>query len=93
MFYILLLKSILCILKMSDDRENLKSSVEIFVKPFGALVEFYKWKVEESLFRLQSSLRGEAVTSYSKLMTALEVRYREQRTALSNLAELENRKL
>ena len=82
-----------------------KGTWESFAKPFTALVESCKWNLEESLFRLQSSLRGEAaefafnqttsatLTSYGNLMAALETRYKERRTSSSYLAELESRKL
>lgn len=82
-----------------------KITWESFSKPFRALVESCKWNQEESLFRLQSSLRGEAaefafnqttaatLASYDNLMAALETRYKERRTSSSYLAELENRKL
>ena len=80
-----------------------KGTWESFVKPFRALVESCNWNPEECLFRLQS--RGEAaeyafnqttpdtLSSYAKLMAALETRYKERRTSSSYLAELENRKL
>ena len=82
-----------------------KTSWESFVKPFKALQQSCNWDEEESLFRLQSSLRGEAAefafnqttadttASYRKLMQALETRYREHRNSSSYLAELESRKL
>ena len=82
-----------------------KTSWESFVKPFRALQESCAWNEDECLFRLQSSLRGEAAefafnqttsettASYSKLMLALETRYKEHRNSSSYLAELESRKL
>jgi len=82
-----------------------KGTWESFAKPFRALVESCKWNLEESLFRLQSSLRGEAaefafnqltaatLSSYGNLMAALETRYKERRTSSSYLAELESRRL
>jgi hypothetical protein len=82
-----------------------KSSWESFVKPFIALQQSCNWDEDESLFRLQSSLRGEAAefaynqttpettASYGKLMRALETRYKEHLNSSSYLAELESRKL
>ena len=84
---------------------NGEDSWEGFVKPFEALMETCMWTNEERLFRLKSSLRGEAaeyafsqttpdtLSSYVQLMAALESRYKERRTSSSYLAELENRKL
>ena len=79
-----------------------KSSWESFEKPFKALQESCAW---ERLFRLQSSLRGEAAefafsqvtadttASFSKLMQALETRYKERCNSSSYLTELEARSL
>ena len=81
-----------------------KISWESFAKPFKALAVSCGWNDQECHFRLQSSLRGEAadfafnqtsaesLETYSKLMSALETRFKEHRTSSSYLAELENRK-
>lgn len=81
-----------------------KMSWDSFIKPFQATAMACRWTEEEKLFRLTSSLRGEAAEyvfnqvspeiteSLSGLQRALESRFREKRTSASYLNELENRK-
>lgn len=84
---------------------NGSESWESFVQSFKSLSVSCEWDDTEKLFRLKSSLRGEAAEyvftqlpdefslSYNDLVTALESRYKERRTIASYLAELESRKL
>ena len=82
-----------------------KMSWDSFIKPFVSTAMVCRWTEEEKLFRLTSSLRGEAAEyvfnqlsteitrSFDGLIRALESRFRERRTSASYLNELENRKL
>ena len=81
-----------------------KISWDSFVKPFESLARSCLWTEEDKLFRLVSSLRGDGaeyafnqlsqqtLQSYEALKYALEVRFKERRTASSYLNELEGRK-
>lgn len=80
-------------------------SWESFIFPFEAQAGACSWDGEEMLFRLTSSLRGEAADyvfgqlpaqtrgNYDQLARALESRYQERRAVASYLVELEGRKL
>ena len=82
-----------------------KMSWDSFIIPFVSTAMVCRWTEEEKLFRLTSSLRGEAAEyvfnqlsteitrSFDSLIRALESRFRERRTSASYLNELENRKL
>lgn len=82
-----------------------KMSWDSFIKPFSSTALACGWTENDKLFRLISSLRGEAAEyvfnqlspditeSFSGLKKALESRFREKRTSSSYLNELENRKL
>ena len=82
-----------------------KGSWEGFFRPFQAQAKACQWNDEVKLFRLTSSLRGDAaeyafchlspseIVSYESLVQALELRYRESRVPTSYLAALESRKL
>jgi len=81
-----------------------KSSWDSFSKPFEAVARSCGWSESDKLFRLTSSLRGEAaefafnqltpktLSAYVSLKYALEVRFKERRTASSYLNELESRR-
>ena len=81
-----------------------KLSWDGFIKPFESLAQSCGWSDDDKLFRLVSSLRGEAseyafnqltaqtLQSYESLKYALEVRFKERRTSSSYLNELEGRK-
>lgn len=76
-----------------------------FILPYMSLASTCGWAEEEKLFRLCSSLRGEAadyvfvqltpevVNSFELLKLALHSRFAEKRTTTSYLAQLEARKL
>ena len=82
-----------------------KTSWESFAEPFKAQAMTCRWGEEEKLFRLTSSLRGDAsefafvhlppetVSSYELLCQALSSRFKDSRTPMSYLAELENKRL
>ena len=82
-----------------------KTSWESFAEPYKAQAVTCRWSKEEKLFRLTSSLRGDAsefafvhlppetVSSYELLCQALSSRFKESRTPMSYLAELENKRL
>ena len=82
-----------------------KISWDSFIKQFLSTALACQWTEGEMLFRLTSSLRGEAAEyvfnqlsseateSFASLQRALESRFRERRTSASYLNELENRKL
>ena len=81
-----------------------KMSWDSFIKPFLSNAVSCGWTEDDKLFRLTSSLRGEAAEyafnqlsheitgSFSALQRALESRFKERRTSASYLNELENRK-
>ncbi len=81
------------------------TSWQSFILPFKSMVEACDWSVEEQLFRLCNSLRGDAaeyafaqlsadvVGSVELLELALDARFAEKRTTASYLAQLESRKL
>ncbi len=82
-----------------------KGSYDTFIRPFMDMARVCKWSMEEKVFRLTNSVRGEAAdfvfnqldanvrSSFYDLQHALSVRFRERRSNASFLAELENRKL
>jgi len=75
-----------------------------FIHHFESMAESCKWDSNERLFRLKSSLHGEAaeyvfsqlpedaLKSYPNLKDAIESRFKERRFLSSYLAELENKK-
>ena len=77
------------------------NSWESFIIPFESLAKACGWNDSECLFRLTSSLRGdaaeyafgqlppEAASSFDALKCALETRFKERRPPTSYLAELE----
>ena len=79
-----------------------KGSWEGFFRPFQAQAKACQWNDEVKLFRLTSSLRGDAaeyafchlspseIVSYESLVQALELRYRESKVPTSYLAALES---
>ena len=81
------------------------SSWESFLKPFLALDRSCGWSHEERLFHLTNGLRGEAaeyafcylpngtLQSFDKLVSALEVRFKDHSPVTAYLAQLEARKL
>ena len=82
-----------------------KSSWEAFIKPFQGLAHYCGWDDGEKLFRLTSSLRGDAAqhvychmppedtVSYASVVQSLEARFMEKRAPSSYVAQLEIRKL
>lgn len=82
-----------------------KMSWDSFIKPFHSTAVTCRWTEDDKLFRLTSSLRGDAAEyvfnqlsqvsteSYDALKHALESRFKERRTSASYLNELEMRKL
>ena len=87
-----------------QNRFDGKQSWEGFIHPFESMAESCKWDSNERLFRLKSSLHGEAaeyvfsqlpedaLKSYANLKDAIESRFKERRSLSSYLAELENKK-
>jgi len=81
-----------------------KHSWDGFIHHFESMAESCKWDASERLFRLKSSLHGDAaeyvfgqlpediLKSYVSLRDAIENRFKERRSLSSYLAELENRK-
>lgn len=81
------------------------STWQSFILPFNSLALACGWSAEEKLFRLTSSLRGDAaeyafeqlpgdiITNLSSLVDALDARFAEKRTPTSYLAQLEARKM
>ena len=79
-------------------------SWEAFIRPFESLALACGWDNGEKLFRLTNTLRGDAVeyafcqlapdivSSYRKLVLALEARFQERRAIASYLAQLESRR-
>lgn len=81
-----------------------KMSWDSFIKPFQSTALACRWTEQDKLFRLTSSLRGDAAEfvfnqlspesthAYGTLTRALESRFKERRTSASYLNELESRK-
>lgn len=81
-----------------------KMSWDSFIKPFQSTALACRWTEHDKLFRLTSSLRGDAAEYvfnqlspettqvYETLRRALESRFKERRTSASYLNELELRK-
>ena len=82
-----------------------KAPWETFIRPFESLAARYVWDEEERLFRLTSSLRGDAsqyvycqipyekAMVYGDLVQALESRFQDRRPPSSYLRQLEGRRL
>ena len=82
-----------------------KNQWESFQRPFESMAANCGWSDNEKLFRLTSSLRGEAAdyvycqlsphvaNQYNTLVAALDSRFRQRKAARSYLCELKERKL
>ena len=82
-----------------------KTSCESFAEPFKAQAMTCRWGEDEKLFRLTSSLRGnasgfafvhlppETVSSYELLCQVLSSRFKDSHTPMSYLDELKNKRL
>ena len=82
-----------------------KNQWESFQRPFESMAANCGWSDNEKLFRLTSSLRGEAAdyvycqlsqhvsNQYTTLVAALDSRFRQRKAARSYLCELKERKL
>ena len=82
-----------------------KNQWESFQRPFESMAANCGWSDNEKLFRLTSSLRGEAAdyvycqlsphvaNQYNILVAALDSRFRQRKAARSYLCELKERKL
>ena len=82
-----------------------KASWETFIRPFESMAARCEWDEREKLFRLTSSLRGDAsqyvycqiptekALVYRDLVEALEARFQERKALSSYLAQLEGKKM
>ena len=81
------------------------ASWESFIQPFKSLALTCGWDSKEQLFRLTSSLRGDAAEyvfgqippeslgDFNHVVKSLEARFKGSRTSSSYVAELENKRM